>query len=240
MDIKPLMHYLPVIIIITVGGFLSILAKKLTIAGAITGVVIAALIFIGSGYAGIVMLAAFFIFGTIATSWKKQKKIQLKPPNDQSTKRKAGQVFANGGVVAITGLLAFILPIHAELLRLMMATSLASAMADTLSSELGMVYGRRFYNIITRKRDTKGLDGVISLEGTLIGIVGSVLIATIYAIGFGWNVSFLYIIIAGTIGNLSDSVLGALFERRHYIGNDMVNFLNTFIAALAALLFITF
>jgi uncharacterized membrane protein len=49
--------------------------------------------------------------------------------------------------------------------------------------------------------------------------------------------NLIWIIIAGTAGNLSDSVLGALLERKNIIGNNAVNFLNTFIAALVALLF---
>ena len=60
------------------------------------------------------------------------------------------------------------------------------------------------------------------------------MIAVIYAIGFGWDKTFLILIIAGTIGNLSDSVLGAALERKRYLNNDAVNFLNTLIAALAA------
>lgn len=202
--------------------------------GAITGGVIAAMIFIGAGYTGLSMLGAFFIFGTAATVWKKREKRPIKLKDDQSVKRNAGQVLANGGVAAITGTLIYFMPAKTELLRLMMAASLASAMADTLSSELGVVYGRRFYNVINWKRNERGLDGVISLEGTLIGIAGSTIIAVIYAFGFGWNNGILFILIAGTIGNLADSVLGALLERRHYLNNDMVNFLNTFIAALAA------
>jgi uncharacterized membrane protein len=46
-----------------------------------------------------------------------------------------------------------------------------------------------------------------------------------------------WIIAAGTAGNLSDSVMGALLERRGVIGNNAVNFLNTLIAALVMLLF---
>jgi uncharacterized protein (TIGR00297 family) len=234
-----LTYYLPAAILVIAIMVLSVVRQKLTLAGAITGGVIAASIFIGAGYTGIAMLGAFFILGTVATSWKKEEKLKHKPVSDHSGKRKAGQVLANGGVAAITGMLAYFLPNKVEVFRLMMAASLASAMADTLSSELGMVYGRRFYNMITWQKDEKGLDGVISLEGTLIGVAGSVITGIIYAAGFGWNITLLYIILAGTIGNLSDSVLGALFERKQFIGNDMVNFLNTFIAALAMWLLIT-
>jgi len=227
-------HYLPLILLLTVAVIASIATKKLTVAGATTGAVIAIMIFSGAGYTGLGMLAAFFILGTLATAWGKKEKLQFKAKEDQSGKRNAGQVLANGGVAAIIGLLVYFVPAKAELFRLMMAGSLASAMADTLSSELGMIYGKRFYNIISWKRDNRGLDGVISLEGTLIGVVGSIIISIIYAVGFGWDNKILIVIIAGTIGNLADSVLGALLERKRYLGNDAVNFLNTSIAAIAA------
>jgi uncharacterized protein (TIGR00297 family) len=236
----PACHYFPLFLLLGASIIISVKAEKLTLSGAVMGGMIAAMIFIGAGYTGLSMLGAFFIFGTVATIWKKKEKRLIKLKEDQSVKRNAGQVLANGGVAAITGALIYFMPAKTELLRLMMAASLASAMADTLSSELGMVYGRRFYNIINWKRDERGLDGVISLEGTLIGIAGSTIIAVIYAFGFGWNNGVLFILIAGTIGNLTDSILGALLERRHYLNNDMVNFLNTFIGALAAGLCIAF
>ena len=91
-------------------------------------------------------------------------------------------------------------------------------------------------NILTLKPDTKGLDGVVSIEGTLAGLAGSVLIALIYCLGFGWGIFALLVIISGTAGNLFDSLIGAGLERRGYIGNDLVNFLNTVFAALAAYL----
>jgi uncharacterized protein (TIGR00297 family) len=233
-------YYLPLFLLVTAGMVISVKAEKLTLPGALAGGMMAILIFIGAGYAGLSMLTAFFIFGTIATVWKRKEKQLVKLKEDQSVKRNAGQVLANGGVAAIIGALIFFIPAKTELLRVMIAASLASAMADTLSSEFGMIYGRRFYNIITLKKDNIGLDGVVSLEGTLIGIAGSVIIAIIYAFFFGWNNAFWFILVAGTIGNLADSVLGALFERRHYLNNDLVNFMNTLIAALTAGLCILF
>ncbi len=66
----------------------------------------------------------------------------------------------------------------------MLAAALASASADTVSSELGTLYGKRFWNIMTLRKDTNGLDGVISAEGTLAGIAASAVIVIIY-MGFG-------------------------------------------------------
>jgi len=228
------MLFLPLIII--AGMAYSILAKKLTILAAFTGGILACLIFVASGYAGVAMMTTFFILGSVSTSWQRRKKQAFADSQENRIGRSASQVFANAGVAAIAGLLIILFPQLANLLLPAMAAAFASATADTLSSELGMVYGKRFLNIITFKADHCGMDGVVSLEGTLIGIAGSCIIALVYAIGFGWDIGLVFIVIAGTVGNLTDSILGALLERKGLLGNNTVNFLNTLAAALAVML----
>jgi uncharacterized protein (TIGR00297 family) len=218
------------------GAVLSYTTSKLTLAGAITGTLTGLLIYKGAGYTGIGMLALFFIAGSWATSWQIKRKAAIGAEEKRKGQRTAGQVMANGGMAALLGALAWYLPVKTQLLQLMMAGSLAAATADTLSSELGTVYGSRFYNVLNFKKDKRGLDGVISLEGTLIGLAGAVLIAVVYAVGFGWSISFCWIMLAGLIGNLADSVLGATLERKQLIGNNTVNFLNTLTGALICLL----
>ena len=215
----------------------SVLAKKLTISASLMGGVIGFFVYAGAGFTGIAMMAAFFILGTASTSWGIKTKVEKKIAEENSGKRKWSQVVANAGVAAMIGILVYFLPERAMLLRLMMAASFSSATADTLSSELGNVYGKRFYNILSFQKDERGLDGVVSFEGTGAGICGSFVIALIFVIGFGWNVCFCFIIIvSGTIGNLSDSLLGAAFERKGYLKNDAVNFINTFVATVVAFL----
>jgi uncharacterized protein (TIGR00297 family) len=227
-------------LIIIAGITYSITAKKLTVAAALTGGAVAYLVFTGAGFTGIAMMTSFFILGSAATSWQQSKKQDFSVADEIKTGRTTGQVLANAGVAGIVGIAVLFYPQLCYLLVPMIAASFASATADTLSSELGTVYGRRFFNIITLKPDQRGLDGVISLEGSLIGIAGSCIIAVIYAIGFGRGMNVIFIVIAGTAGNMSDSILGALLERKQIIGNNAVNFLNTLIAALVMLLLVYF
>jgi uncharacterized protein (TIGR00297 family) len=230
------LQYVLLLAILAGAMIASVAAKKLTIAAALTGGALGLFIYAGAGFTGVALVAVFFLFGTLATGWRRGLKEDAGLSEKNSSRRNAGQVIANAGVAAICGLLGYLFQPYVFVFRLMMAASLSSAMADTLSSELGNVYGKRFYNILTLQKDTRGLNGVVSLEGTGIGIIGSTVIALVYAagIGFTWN-TFLIIIIAGTIGNLSDSVLGASLERKRYLNNDAVNFLNTAIAAIVAL-----
>ncbi len=225
-------------LILTGGALLSIKAGKLTVAGASAGILLGWLVFKGAGFTGIAMTATFFLLGTGATSFGKKRKEHQGLSAVNSSKRNAGQVMANAGVAALCGLAGWFYKDHIFIFRLLMAAALSSASADTLSSELGNVWGKKFYNILTLKKDNKGLNGVVSVEGTAIGVAGSIMIATVYSVGFGFAIqTFLIIVAAGTIGNICDSLLGASLERKHYLNNDAVNFLNTFVAALSAFAF---
>jgi uncharacterized protein (TIGR00297 family) len=214
---------------------LSVAFKKLTFSGALTGGLLGLGVYAGAGFTGIAWLGTFFITGTLVTAHKQKWKESAGLSTKKEGMRTTRQVLANGGVSGLLGYATLLLPQLVPTLQVMMAASLASATADTVSSELGVVYGRRFYNICTFKKDKRGLDGVVSVEGTLLGIAGSVLIAVIYAIGFGIGKNMLWIVVAGTTGNLADSILGATLERSRLLNNNAVNFCNTLIAALVAL-----
>lgn len=214
----------------------SVVTKKLTIGGAFTGAFLALAIYAGAGWAGIILLGSFFILGTAATSVGKRYKERLGIAQDNGGRRNTGQVLANGGVAGILGAIAFLFPQYGNLCLLMIAASFSSATADTLSSELGSIYGSRFYDVLSFKKGRRGDDGIISLEGLLFGLEGSLLIAVIYACAAGWGSNVVWIIVAGTVGNLTDSVLGATLERKGVLRNDAVNFLATVAAALFILL----
>jgi len=224
------------LLIIISGMAASVVFKKLTPLAAITGGILSCCIYAGAGFPGIAMMAAFFALGVLTTSWKLNQKISEGLAETQKGKRTASQVFANAGAAAITGLIAWVLPelkLHAPLV---IAACFASAAADTVSSELGNAYGSRFYHILSFQKAVKGNNGVVSMEGTLAGCIGSLVIAVIYSFWHGWTIDLLLIALAGMLGNLIDSVLGAALENRGYLSNNAVNFLNTCAAAFFVLI----
>lgn len=223
-----------VLLLLALGMVYSVRAGKLTMLAAWTGGALGVAIYLGTGFLGLGLLVLFFGLGTTASAWQVADKRRLGLAEANKGRRTASQVLANAGVAGLLGLWAWHYPAHAPLGRLLLAGSLSAATADTLASELGNVYGRRYVNILTFRPDQRGLDGVISLEGTLLGLAGTALLAAVYCLVVGWGAGFWVLLVAGTVGNLSDSLLGATLERRGYLPNDAVNFLNTFIGALTA------
>ena len=223
-----------VLALLGLGMFYSLRKRKLTTAAAATGGALGLLIYLGSGFAGLALLALFFGLGTTASGWRVADKRRLGLAEENRGRRTTGQVVANAGVAGLLSLLAWRYPPAAPLAHLMLAGSFAAATADTLASELGNVYGRRYYNILTRRPDARGLNGVVSLEGTVLGLAGTAVLAAAYCLGFGWGPAFGWLLVAGTAGNLTDSVLGATLERRGLLSNNAVNFINTLTGALVA------
>jgi uncharacterized protein (TIGR00297 family) len=114
--------------------------------------------------------------------------------------------------------------------------ALAEAAADTVSSELGQVFGGHPRMITTLRTAEPGTDGAISLAGTLAGIVAAAIVAALGTLALSGDSTIFAVSCAGGVfGLLFDSLLGATIERRGLLNNDAVNFLSTASAAAFAL-----
>jgi uncharacterized protein (TIGR00297 family) len=114
--------------------------------------------------------------------------------------------------------------------------ALAEAAADTVSSEIGQVFGGQPRMITTFRQVDPGADGAISLAGTLAGIAAAAIVALAGALALGGGWEMFWIACAGGVfGLFFDSLLGATLERRGWLNNDAVNFLSTAGAAGFAL-----
>jgi len=214
----------------------SIISQKITIRGALLGGLIGMACFLGANFTGMALLIGFFVMGTMASQHKKKHKITLNLAQENAGKRGVEHVIANGGVAGVCALLAYLFPAYNIPFSAMLSAALSAAAADTWASELGNVYGKKYYNIITWQADERGKDGVVSAEGTLLGVLASVVIAMLYASYTADYYVLTGVVIAGIVGNITDSVLGATLQQKGVLSNSGVNFVNTLAAALFMLL----
>ncbi|WP_400193280.1 DUF92 domain-containing protein [Hymenobacter sp. B81] len=221
--------------VLIVGGMVySVRAGKLTLPAALTGGLLGGLLYLGGGVTAVALLALFFGLGSAASAWGLAEKQRLGLAEENKGRRRTGQVLANAGVAGLAGLGSWCWPPYAPVFQLVIAGSLAAATADTLSSELGNLYGRRYYNILTLRPDRRGENGVVSVAGTGLGVAGSLLVALVAALGFDWGAEAAWLVLAATAGNLTDSLLGATLERRRMLSNNAVNGLTTLVGGLVA------
>lgn len=207
---------------------------KLTAAAAATGAILSVLLYAGVGVAGIIVMGAFFIMAVAATSWKYSRKLSYGIAEPKKGRRDMYQVLANGGVALLVAVQALMQPGQNNYL-LLVSAAFSSAAADTISSELGSLYGSRFVDILNWKKALRGQNGVVSPEGFLYGLAASIVIAVCYLLtGPGDAFSFFVIVVAGTVGNITDSVLGATLEANGSLNNNQVNFINTAAAVATA------
>jgi uncharacterized protein (TIGR00297 family) len=174
--------------------------------------------------------------------------------------RDAMQVLANGGAFALAAV-GFTLHPHAGWLALG-AGAMAAATADTWATEIGSLSRAAPRSILTGRRVAAGTSGGVTIVGTIASIAGSSLIAAVSALSHWPRPLFFVTVVAGTVGSLADSILGATIQARRWcdqcdmateqgthvcgnttraiggvpwIDNDMVNLLSGLLGAATAL-----
>jgi uncharacterized protein (TIGR00297 family) len=122
-----------------------------------------------------------------------------------------------------------------ELFRFAFAGSIATAMADTFSSEIGGLYDEP--RLITSfERVPAGTDGAVTWQGEVVGVAAAAVVAGIAAVFFDLGpVATATVVAAGFVGMTVDSLLGATLEGES-LDNQSVNFLATLGGAVAGAL----
>jgi uncharacterized protein (TIGR00297 family) len=208
-------------------------AKTVSLSGAAAGLAVGTLVFAGVGWRGYVLLVAFFVLGSVATKHHYAEKAARGIEEKRGGARGAKNALAKG-VVAVACAVSYLVSGKTQPLFLVgYACAIATALADTSSSELGKVYGRHPILITTLKRVPPGTEGAVSIEGTLLGIAGSAVIAglaLLLRVVDGWSGEDI-VVVAAFVGTTFESYLGAVIQGFKGISNDMVNVFLTLVGA---------
>jgi uncharacterized protein (TIGR00297 family) len=210
--------------------------KTVTMAGAITGAAIGAAIAAAAGWNGWTLLLLTFLAASISSRLGVHRKTLLGIAEERGGRRGAGNALANTGLAAVAAVMAVLTTSPASAM-IAFAAALAAGGSDTMASEIGKAWGHRTYLVTNLRVVRPGTSGAISLEGTAAGLIGALLLAAA-AVALGvipvW--ALVPVVAGATLGAFVESVLGATLEARGILNNDLLNFINTAVAAAAAVM----
>jgi uncharacterized protein (TIGR00297 family) len=228
-----------------------------------------------------VLLITFFVLSSLLSHFKSAAKQRVADNFAKGHRRDLGQALANGGVGALLAVGSLLYPQPVMLAAFVGA--MAAVNADTWATEIGVLSKRRPRLVTTWRSVDPGTSGGVSALGTAATLAGALTIALVAVallavdnlLGGGWSIRiakagpaavFALIpvgLLAGGIGSLFDSLLGATVQviyyspRRqketeksidsdgtvnvllrgwHWLGTDQVNLLSSLVGAgIAAL-----
>ncbi|MDR0198725.1 MAG: DUF92 domain-containing protein [Methanomassiliicoccaceae archaeon] len=236
------MELLELLIIIVLAGVLSIVAQYLdllTYDGAIASLGIGLIIGLFGTVEWLLILIIFTGLGFAATLTGLAKKRSRGLQEGRSGERMYKNVVAVGVAPCVFALLlSYLGEDYYTMMSIGYLSSIAVAAADTIASEVG-VKDKKVWLITTFKRVEPGVDGGISVMGTLVALFAAIVTTTIgwvLIFGFAFDVLFFVPVIAGMVGCFADSVLGATLETKGYISKYVNNASTALFGAFFAIL----
>jgi uncharacterized protein (TIGR00297 family) len=188
--------------------------RVVTASGAVAGGGLLAAFVVLGGWPASLGFALLVVVGTLVSRIGRGRKGEA-----AEGPRRAGQALANAGPATLFLVFGTGGPAMGATLG-----ALASALGDTCSSELGILARQPPRRLLFGKVVPRGADGGMTWVGTLAGVGGSACLGILGSLTLGIRAGGL-IVVAGVLGNLADSVLGALVEHRlpPRFANDVVN-----------------
>ena len=216
-------------------AFLGWRLRTVTGAGALAGFAVGAAVVWSLGWPGYLVLLLYFALGALVTRLGWTRKRALGIAEARGGARGPGQVAANGGPPVLFCALAGFFPVSwGALGAAAFVGSLATAAADTVSSEVGKSLGGTVRRLPGLSRAPAGTPGGISFGGSAAGLLASLVICGVAAGGGlippAW---FLPVAAAGFLAALFEGLLSPL-ETRGTLDNDGVNALSVLAGGLLA------
>ena len=249
-------------IVLLLLSLLSYKGSMTSLSGTLAGIILGATIILFGGWQWFVVFIAFFLIGSLATKFRLAEKVVKGVAQEKGGMRGWKNAVSNGLPAAI-GAISY--PIYNPA-AIFFASSLSSALADTLATEIG-VLSLREPRLITNpsKRVPVGMSGGFTPEGYAAALLGSLVISSMSSslgvVNFGIK-GFLSVMLAGLLGSTVDSFIGSTIQAKYHcpacnrivevpthcgqhaeflegvrwVDNHMTNLLSNSIAGLAGLL----
>ena len=220
--------------------------RSLSTSGAISGYLIGIIIFGSGSWPWIIPLVFFFISSSLLSHLN----------HKEYAERNILQILANGSLGALFAVIYFFYQFPPAIVLYLGA--IGAATADTWATEIGFYSKIRPRLIFTKTIVNRGVSGGITLLGLCASMLGAIIIGILGEAILGMNDLLFPIAIGGLAGSATDSILGRFIQaqfkctscdsntedRYHcdektqlifgskFIGNDMVNFINTIVGAI--------
>jgi uncharacterized protein (TIGR00297 family) len=221
-------------------------APLLTRAGWVHAGVLGTLLWGTLGWRGWLAVVSYLALGSLVTRLGFRRKRAEGLAEARGGRRGPENVWGSALVGTVLAVLAALTAGTAPLWRVPLlvafAASFAAKLADTFGSEVGKRWGRTTVLITTLRPVPAGTEGAVSLEGTAASLVGSALMALVMSLLglIAGTATWLLVVAVGLLATLAESLLGATLQSRWgWLTNEVVNGLQTLLAAVLALLALT-
>lgn len=204
--------------------------------GAVAGFAFGSVVFAFGGFPAYALLWIFFLGGTLATRFGRRRKEAMGKAEEAGGRRGAANVVANVSVAAFCVAIAGLSPGDAAAWRLAAAAALATALMDTMGTEVGQAIRTPTVLLPDFRRVPPGTDGAVSVAGTAAGLAAAALVAAAAA-GLSWIGPFpaaALVVAAASAGTVVESLLGREGAPWRVSNGHVLNFLNTLVGAVAA------
>lgn len=204
--------------------------KAADLSGLFSGALMGILIIVFTNVSWFLIMLAFFIMGAGTTKYRFERKTALGVAESHGGVRGYFNVFANG-LVSLCGAILYGVTQDPIFIALFLG-SVACATSDTLASEVGVV-GKTPRLITTFKEVPRGTNGGVTLIGEVAAVSGAIVIALLaWVLNVADPVLVVVTVLSGFFGTNIDSLIGALYENKHLIGNAGTNFFATLLSGI--------
>ena len=221
-------------LLISLGQRLPFLTKKGWIHAGILGTLI-----LGSiGWNGWFSICIYLLLGTLVTKIGYKNKASRGIAESRGGKRGPENVWGSAATGCSLSLLSCIWPDYLNLFMVGFAASFTAKLSDTFSSEIGKRFGKRTFLITTLRPVAPGTEGAISIEGSLAGLLGSLIMTIVMfnlSIISGLSVACI-VLFSGYIATIVESYIGAEVQNKfEWLTNELVNSIQTSLSAIISI-----